>query len=209
MGKNKQHLIDITPSKSTDWDSIYEDEDDVWLPNDSDRKKKNKNKNKHTGLAGASKKTKQAELKYKQIDDLAPRASEGCCGGSCSFSLKAWRENIISNGNGERWLYLILSFEIIYFIGYMTLNYFNHRNVLIEYEIFVGIIVFMLVLGAYYFLRNVLYGYRIGEVTSFLVTVFSLNAYMVIRMLTTGVRIYQQETGNDENMSGNFYLLTL
>jgi len=98
-----------TPTKTSDWDSIYQDEDEIWLPNDSDRKKKKQKKNDHTGLKAATNKKVKAELKYRDVDQLIPKKKQGCCGGACSISMKSWRENIISNGNGERWLYIILT----------------------------------------------------------------------------------------------------
>jgi len=56
-------------------------------------------------------------------------------------------------------------------------------------------------LGAIYFLRNVLSNYKIGELTSFLVTVFTLNAYLTIRMSTTGYHIYQKESNISTTLS--------
>lgn len=67
----------------------------------------------------------------------------------------------------------------------------------------------LLVLGAFYFLRNVLHGFRIGEATSFFVTVLSLNAYMIVRMVTSGIKIYEQETGTEEDIGSNYLLLAL
>ena len=83
------------------------------------------------------------------------KRKRGCCSCKLTCSLKVWKENVKQNQNGETWLKILLTFQILYFLAYLGINAFNHQNTMYKYELFIIIIVAWLIVGAVYFLRNV------------------------------------------------------
>jgi hypothetical protein len=165
-------------------------EEQVWLP-DRPNKKNKKFRKPEQGEDTLFMSTKKEKKGFR------------CC--------VKFQEKVKRDGNGERWLRCLLLFQILYFIVYNILNYFNNGSAhsFISYELFITLMIFWMIIGAVLFLNNVTHYLKVGELIPFTVCVLAINVYIISKMIITGIMIYNLRMDDQKNIQTSDIMFVL